>query len=102
LRFLNPTTGAPPIPTIGACVQLLPSGFKGRPYRATDSRIFCCLEGEGRIDTDDWSFEFSARDVFMVPSWVAHRLSSARESVVFSFSERPVQQAFGLWREERM
>ncbi|MBL8270042.1 gentisate 1,2-dioxygenase [Steroidobacter sp.] len=102
LRFLNPTTGAAPIPTIGACVQLLPPGFKGRPYRATDSRIFCCLEGEGRIDTDDWSFEFAARDVFTVPSWIAHRLSSPSEAVVFSFSERPVQQALGLWREERI
>lgn len=101
-KFLNPTTGGSPIPTIGACVQLLPAGFKGRLYRATDGRIFCCLEGQGRIDTDHWSFEFSPRDVFMVPSWIAHRFTTDAESVVFSFSERPVQHGLGLWREERM
>jgi gentisate 1,2-dioxygenase len=102
LRFLNPTTGRSPIPTIGAYAQLLPSHFYGRPYRTTDSRVFCCLEGEGSIETDAWSFEFAARDVFVVPSWTTYRFTAATESVLFSFSDRPVQQAFGLWREERL
>jgi gentisate 1,2-dioxygenase len=102
LRFLNPTTGESPIPTIGAYVQLLPAQFSGRPYRATDGRVFCCLEGEGRIDTDHWSFQFGKRDVFVVPSWVSHRWFAAAETVLFSFSDRPVQQACGLWREERL
>lgn len=101
LRFLNPTTGGSPIPTIGAYVQLLPSKFDGRPYRATDSRVFCCLEGEGSIETDSWSFEFGARDLFVVPSWIAYRLRARTDAVLFSFSDRPVQSAFGLWREER-
>lgn len=102
LRFLNPTTGAAPIPTIGAYVQLLPAKFDGRPYRATDGRVFCCLEGEGRVETQDWSFEFSARDVFVAPSWAPYRLSAVNEAVLFSFSDRPVQQVLGLWREERL
>lgn len=102
MRFLNPTTGAHPIPTIAAFVQLLPARFSGRPYRATDGRIFCCLDGEGRVEADNWSFEFSARDVFVVPSWTPFALHSKSEAIVFSFSDRPVQQMLGLWREERM
>jgi gentisate 1,2-dioxygenase len=102
LRFINPTTGATPIPTIGTYVQLLPERFHGRPYRSTDGRVFCCIEGSGRIETDDWSFEFSARDVFVVPSWTSYRLRAVEEAVLFSFSDRPVQQALGLWREERI
>lgn len=102
LRFLNPTTGATPIPTIGTYAQLLPARFSGNPYRSTDGRVFCCLEGSGRIETGAWSFDFGARDVFVVPGWISHRLHAAEEAVLFSFSDRPVQQAFGLWREERM
>lgn len=102
LRFLNPTNGASPLPTIGAYVQLFKPHFDGRPYRSTDSRIFCCLDGQGRVETDSWSFEFGARDVFVVPSWSAHRFKSAAETVLFSFSDRPVQQALGMWREERL
>jgi gentisate 1,2-dioxygenase len=101
LRFLNPTTGATPIPTIGTYAQLLPLRYAGNPYRATDGRVFCCLEGAGRVETDHWSFDFGPRDIFVIPSWITHRLHATEEAVLFSFSDRPVQQAFGLWREER-
>lgn len=102
MRFLHPTTGGAPMRTIGAYVQLLPAQFRGRPYRSTDGRVFCCLEGEGRVDTDNGSFDFGARDVFVVPSWGAYRLQAAVDTVLFSFSDRPVQQALGVWREERL
>jgi gentisate 1,2-dioxygenase len=29
-------------------------------------------------------------------------LRADRDAVLFSFSDRPVQQALGLWREERL
>lgn len=102
MRFLNPTTGAHAIPTMGAFVQLLPAHFRGRPYRATDGRTFCCLDGQGRVETETWSFEFSARDVFVIPSWTSYAMHTESEAVVFSFSDRPVQQMLGLWREERL
>lgn len=102
MRFLHPTTGGAPIRSIGTYVQLLPTHFAGLPYRSTDGRVFCCLEGEGRIDADSWSFEFGPRDVFVVPSWTAYRLHALVDTVLFSFSDRPVQQALGLWREDRL
>ncbi len=102
LRFVHPTTGGSPMPTIGAYVQLLPAGFRGKPYRSTDGRVICCLQGAGRIDAQGWSFEFGPRDVFVVPSWVGHRLSAEADTVLFNFSDRPVQQVLALWREERM
>ena len=40
--------------------------------------------------------------VFVVPSWHALQLRADRDAVLFSFSDRPVQQALGLWREERL
>jgi gentisate 1,2-dioxygenase len=41
------------------------------------------------------------KDVFVVPSWwnVEHEVEE--EAVVFSFSDRPVQEKLGLWRERR-
>jgi gentisate 1,2-dioxygenase len=39
--------------------------------------------------------------VFVVPSWHALQLRARRDSLLFSFSDRPVQQALGLWREQR-
>jgi gentisate 1,2-dioxygenase len=101
LRYVNPASGGWPIPTIGAFIQLLPKGFESAPYRGTDSTVFVAVEGEGRSIVGDTMFQWKPRDIFVLPSWtrVTHRAES--EAVLFSFSDRPVQQALGLWREQR-
>jgi gentisate 1,2-dioxygenase len=43
---------------------------------------------------------FAARDTFVVPAWCAHQLEADCDTVLFSFSDRPVQRALGLWREQ--
>jgi len=89
------------MPTIGAFAQLLPKGFETQPYRSTDGTVFACLEGEGTIEIDGLSFSFTENDIFVAPSWHSYRLQARRDTVLFSFSDRPVQQALGLWREQK-
>jgi gentisate 1,2-dioxygenase len=48
------------------------------------------------------TFAFGPRDHFVVPSWHTARLASAGGCVLFSFSDRPVQQALGIHHEERL
>ena len=100
MRFVNPATGGPPMPTMGAFMQLLPAGFSGSPYRQTDAAVFCVAEGRGRTRVGDRTFDWGPRDIFVVPSWVPAALDAVEESVLFSMSDRPTQQALGLWREE--
>ncbi|MEO8836122.1 MAG: gentisate 1,2-dioxygenase [Caldimonas sp.] len=106
LRYVNPATGRSPMPTIGTYAQRLPKGFATRPYRSSDSAVYVCLEGEGTatIEAPDGThtFAFAPRDVFVVPSWHAFTLAARADTVLFSFSDQPVQQVLGLWREERM
>ena len=92
--------GASVTPTLGAFLQSLPAGFKGAPYRSTDSTVVCVAEGNGTSRIGDRSFDWSARDIFVVPSWypVAHH--ATEDSILFSFSDRPAQKALGLWREQ--
>jgi len=101
LRYVNPATGASPMPTIGAFAQALPKGFETRPYRCTDGTVYVCLEGDGEAEIDGTTHRFSESDVFVVPSWCSLRLRAGRPATLFSFSDRPAQQALGLWREER-
>lgn len=100
MQYANPATGGYPMPTIGAFIQLLPRGFRGRGYRSTDATVYCVVEGSGQSRIGGRVFEWAPRDVFVVPSWfqVAHEASE--DSVLFSFSDRPIQKALGLWREE--
>ena len=45
-------------------------------------------------------FQFRARDTFVVPSWQVCAFACDSDAVLFSFSDRPVQQALGLFREQ--
>jgi gentisate 1,2-dioxygenase len=102
LRFVNPATGASPMPTIGAFAQRLGAGFASRPYRSTDGTVYVCLEGEGTVEIGESQYDFNENDVFVVPSWHTMRLHAKQDTILFSFSDRPIQQALGLWREEKI
>lgn len=99
LRYINPLTGGAAMPTIGTFLQLLPRGYSGRPHRSTDGTVYCVAEGEGVAEIGQSRFEWRPHDVFVVPSWQPLRLQSCSESVLFSYSDRPVQQALGILRE---
>ena len=104
MQYANPATGGYPMPTIGAFLQLLPAGFRGATYRSTDAAVYCVAEGAGRSNIGGTEFDWQKNDVFVVPSWcpVSHQTTAENhgEAVLFSFSDRPVQKALGLWREE--
>jgi gentisate 1,2-dioxygenase len=106
LAYINPATGGAPTPTMAAFLQLLPAGLEGKPYRQTDGAVFSVVEGRGMAVVGDGAgeqrFEFAPRDHFVVPSWQRLQLRAIDECVLFSFSDRPVQQATGLWREQRL
>ena len=102
LRYVNPATGASPMPTIASFAQRLPAGFETKPVRCTDGTVHVCLEGSAEVRVGDQSWRVEENDVFVVPSWHSLQLRAARDALFFSFSDRPVQQALGLWREERL
>ena len=102
MQYANPATGGYPMPTIGAFLQMLPAAFEGKPYRSTDGTVYCVVEGRGRSHVGDKTFEWEAHDVFVVPSWSKVSHQAVEDAVLFSFSDRPVQKALGLWREETL
>jgi gentisate 1,2-dioxygenase len=101
LRYVNPATGASPMPTIGAFIQLLPKEFRTSRYRSTDATVFTVVEGKGRTRVGDIVLEWTPRDIFVVPSWQWVTHEANEEAVLFSFSDRPVQQVLELFREDR-
>ena len=101
LRYVNPATGSWAMPTIATFMQLLPAGFRGKVTRRTDATVYVSVEGRGRARVGDRVFDFAPRDVFVVPSWTALSFESDEDAVVFSYSDRPCQEALGLLREER-
>jgi gentisate 1,2-dioxygenase len=106
LRYINPLTGGSPMPTMQTFMQKLPAGFNGKAWRQTDGAIYSVVEGVGEAVIEgggqQLKFAFSPRDHFVVPSWHTARFSSAKGCVLFSYSDRPVQEALGIHHEERL
>jgi len=101
LRYINPASGDWAMPTIGTCLQLLPKGFTSAPYQSTDGTVYTAVEGAGRVTIGDDTFDFGPKDVFVVPSWYRLQFNVDGDTVLFSYSDRPVQEKLDLWRERR-
>jgi gentisate 1,2-dioxygenase len=101
LRYVNPASGEFAMPTIGTFIQLLPAGFATQPYRSTDGTVYVAVEGQGETRVGDTVLRWQPRDIFVVPSWMTHTHRADSTAVLFSFSDRAVQEKLGLWREVR-
>lgn len=100
MQYINPATGGYPLPSIGAFIQLLPSGFRGEAHRSTDATVYCAVEGRGSTRIGDCTFDWKEHDIFVVPSWYSVSHDVQDDAVLFSYSDRPVQKALGIWREQ--
>ncbi|CAG9204949.1 Gentisate 1,2-dioxygenase [Paraburkholderia tropica] len=102
LRYVNPATGGWPMPTLATFMQFLPKGFRGKTYRSTDATVYCVVEGQGTAHVGDETFTLAPHDIFVAPSWVPVRLDADADTVLFSYSDRPVMAALNLLRESRI
>ena len=100
LKYVNPSNGGHAIPTMATFMQLIPKSFSGNSYKSTDGTIYSVVEGSGETSIDDKVFNWTKGDIFVVPPWAKIAHKTKEESVLFSFSDRPVQEALGLIREK--
>ena len=102
LRFVNPLTGGPTLPTLSCEMQMLRPGEKTKAHRHTSTAIYHVFEGKGFTVIGDTRYDWETGDTFVVPLWRWHHHgSSSRESaVLFVMNDRPVMDALGFYREE--
>ena len=102
LKYVNPTYGSYAIPTIATFMQLFPRNFESLCYQSTESIVFNVVEGEGKSTINEKMFSWKAKDTFVAPSWSKIKHFSEKDSIIFSFSDRPIQELLGLWREKKI
>jgi gentisate 1,2-dioxygenase len=103
LRYVNPTTGAPPLATMGCEAQWLRPGERTRAERRTASAVFHVIEGQGESRVGDAVLGWEAGDCFVAPpwQWIEHRNASVSSpAALFHLNDEPAVRALGLWQEE--
>ena len=105
MQYSNPLTGGHVMQTMGASMQLLPAGFKGKAHKHTGSFVYQCAKGKGFSIINGERFDWKERDIFCVPSWAwheHHNLSETEDACIFSFNDLPVIEKLGLYQEREL
>jgi gentisate 1,2-dioxygenase len=100
LEYRNPVTGGPALATLACLLEGLPAGARTRPCRETASSVIVVAHGTGTLTCGGQTFELRPNDVAAIPAWTWHQLTAHHELVVFRMTDRPIHDAFGLFRAE--
>ncbi len=102
LRFSDPTTGRDAMPTMRMEMHRLVPGEKTPAVRMVGSSIFVVFRGAGTSVVGAQRFNWSAGDMFVVPSWtwVDHEVSEPSD--LFALSDAPVIEMLGLDRQQTL
>lgn len=102
VRYLNPRTGGPTMPTISCEMQMVRPGERTQAHRHTSSTLYHAFRGRGRTVIEGQPFEWEAGDSFVVPLWCPHQHENPYDEAgyLFVLSDRPVIEALGLYEEQ--
>jgi len=102
LRFVDPLTGGPTLPSMSCEIQLLRPGEKTRSHRHSTTSIFHAFRGRGVTVVENERLEWEKGDSFVLPlwSWHHHENRSKEAAILFSINDRPALEALGFYREE--
>lgn len=104
VRYANPLTGGWAMPTIAASMRLIPKGHTTDFFQSVDGTVLVGMEGELSVEIEGAGhFVIGPNDVFSVPGWSRWRMKagSGCDAILFAYSDRPVYEKLGLYRENR-
>ncbi|MCH4815791.1 MAG: cupin domain-containing protein [Saccharolobus sp.] len=108
VEYTNPINGGPALPTIDIKMRLIRSKTELKPIRSTENTIFIPVEGYVTFDIIESNMgslriNLKTRDPLVIPSWTKYRIinDDDKAAILFSYSDRPIFDAFGLYRKEK-
>ncbi|MGZ4505611.1 MAG: cupin domain-containing protein [Blastococcus sp.] len=99
LEYVNPSTGASVLPTLGCAVHRVRAGGHSRPVRRSGNVVYVAYQGTGSTVIDGQRFDWGPGDMFVAPSWSAVEHHAAEQADLFVLTDAPVLRALGIYRE---
>jgi len=103
LEHINPINGGATLPTLSCWMQMLRPGERTKAHRHTSTSLYHVFRGRGTTVINGEAFDWETGDSFVAPLWSWHEhanRSQTEEALLFSMHDKPVLDAFGLYREE--
>ena len=103
IDYTNAADGAWTMPTMSCRMSMLRPGERTKAHRHTYSSVYHVHEGVGATVINGKRFVWADHDSFVVPPWAWHEHSNSSETemaYLFSITDIPILDSFGLNREE--
>jgi gentisate 1,2-dioxygenase len=101
-EFINPKHGTSALPTLSCAMSRLLPGRSTLPLRRVGNAVFVVFRGAGHSVIEGLRIDWSAGDIFVVPSWAAAEHASGDGADLFVLADTPVLRALGLYREQAL
>lgn len=99
VRYTNPLTGGPVLPTLDATIQLLPDGQRTGAHRHVHSTVYQVFQGRGESVIDGVRLPWERGDIIAVPQWALHdHQARGSDAILFSITDAPVLERLGFER----
>lgn len=102
VQFTDPITGGVILLTFDCWMHRMGPRLRAPASRKTGNSIFVVFNGHGVTTVGHREFEWTAGDIFVVPSWLPVQHRPAELSNLLEMSDRPILQSLGLYREETL
>lgn len=100
VEYVNPSTGASVLPTLGCAMHRIRAGQRSTPVRRVGNAVYVAFAGNGSTVIDGQRFDWQRGDMFVAPSWSAVEHSAAEQADLFVLTDAPVLRALGVYREQ--
>jgi gentisate 1,2-dioxygenase len=99
LRYTDPGTAGPVLPTLQAAIQLLPGGMRTASHRHVHSTVYQVFRGRGESVIDGTLFTWERGDIIAIPQWAVHdHWATDGDAILFSITDAPVLEKLGFER----
>ncbi|UUX95284.1 cupin domain-containing protein [Aquabacterium sp. J223] len=101
LRYVNPVTGGPVMPTLDCYAWRLQQGTATRAYRTTGNAVAVVAKGAGWSRVGDQKIGWQQGDVFTLPHWhwISH-CGEAADNQLFLMTDQALLDVMGYLRTE--
>jgi gentisate 1,2-dioxygenase len=100
VRFTHPGHGGDILSTLRAEFHRLRAGVQTATRRETGSSVVQVFQGRGTVRVGEREWQVERGDLFVVPAWQPLTVCADTELDLFLFSDRPVMERLGLFREQ--
>ena len=98
VRFTDSATGRDVMPTLRAEMHRIAAGGKTPATRTVGSSVWVVYRGAGSSVLNGERYDWTAGDIFVVPSWAPASHAATDDADIFVLSDGPVIEAAGLAR----